>query len=157
MAWYWWLLIILAVLIVLWLLFGQSRRKSTGTATESPSGRSVSGGSAPGGSGVGKPAEPGADASSAHDVGSVPETSSPGDAAAVAGAEEAPYGEGSARAGADGSGPAGFDIKGNEQSMLYHLPGSASYNRTVAEIWFRTQEEAQAAGFKAAGSRGNLA
>jgi hypothetical protein len=32
--------------------------------------------------------------------------------------------------------------------MLYHVPGSAFYNRTVAEVWFTTAEAAEAAGFQ---------
>jgi large subunit ribosomal protein L22 len=43
--------------------------------------------------------------------------------------------------------PEGFAIKGNEQSMLYHEPGSQYYNQTKAEFWFDTVEHAEAAGF----------
>ncbi|WP_130866075.1 50S ribosomal protein L4, sunset domain variant [Acidipropionibacterium timonense] len=43
--------------------------------------------------------------------------------------------------------PAGFDIKGNEDSMKFHTPTSPWYGRTIAEIWFRTAEAAEAAGF----------
>ncbi len=31
--------------------------------------------------------------------------------------------------------------------MLYHVPGSSHYDRTVAEVWFATPEAAEAAGF----------
>ena len=31
--------------------------------------------------------------------------------------------------------------------MLYHVPGSRSYNQTKAEVWFATEEDAEAAGF----------
>ncbi len=31
--------------------------------------------------------------------------------------------------------------------MLYHVPGSSFYARTVAEVWFTTAEAAEAAGF----------
>jgi hypothetical protein len=31
--------------------------------------------------------------------------------------------------------------------MLYHVPGSRFYNQTVAEVWFATEEDAEAAGF----------
>jgi large subunit ribosomal protein L4 len=48
----------------------------------------------------------------------------------------------------DGSEPDGFPIKGNASSKLYHVPGSAFYKRTVAEVWFRTAEAAEAAGFE---------
>lgn len=43
-------------------------------------------------------------------------------------------------------------IKGNVNSMIYHVPGGASYNK-VAEhnaIYFNTEEEAQAAGYRRA-------
>ncbi len=43
--------------------------------------------------------------------------------------------------------PAGFDIKGNEDSMKYHTPESRWYDQTIAEVWFDTAEAAEAAGF----------
>ncbi|HHU40583.1 MAG TPA: 50S ribosomal protein L17 [Propionibacterium sp.] len=43
--------------------------------------------------------------------------------------------------------PAGFDIKGNEDSMKYHTPESRWYDQTIAEVWFDTTEAAEAAGF----------
>jgi len=48
--------------------------------------------------------------------------------------------------------PEGHDVKGNAQSMLYHVPGSRYYNQTKAEYWFESVEAAQAAGFSAPGS-----
>jgi large subunit ribosomal protein L4 len=48
----------------------------------------------------------------------------------------------------DGSEPEGFPIKGNATSKLYHVPGSSHYNRTVAEVWFATEEDAENAGFQ---------
>ncbi len=65
---------------------------------------------------------------------------------------EAPY-AGSALPAADGSAPEGFEIKGNADSMLYHVPGSRYYEQTVAEVWFDTVESAEAAGFSAPGSK----
>ena len=63
--------------------------------------------------------------------------------------EDAPYGEGShAPLGDAAEAPEGFPIKGNEDSKLYHVPGSAHYDRTVAEVWFATPEAAEAAGFQ---------
>ncbi|NMI00419.1 50S ribosomal protein L17 [Pseudonocardia sp. K10HN5] len=63
--------------------------------------------------------------------------------------EDAPYGEGSHAPLADASeAPEGFPIKGNEDSKLYHVPGSAHYDRTVAEVWFASPEAAEAAGFQ---------
>lgn len=51
----------------------------------------------------------------------------------------------------DGSAPEGFDIKGNKDSMKFHQPGGQWYDATVAEVWFRTAEAAEAAGFVEAG------
>ena len=34
--------------------------------------------------------------------------------------------------------------------MLYHVPGSRFYDQTVAEVWFATEADAEAAGFSAA-------
>ena len=62
--------------------------------------------------------------------------------------DEAPYGEGShAPLDDPDEAPAGFEIKGNADSMLYHVPGSAFYDRTVPEVWFASEEAAEAAGF----------
>jgi large subunit ribosomal protein L4 len=58
------------------------------------------------------------------------------------------FGPGSHAPLEDGSEPEGFPIKGNASSKLYHLPGSSHYNRTVAEVWFATEEDAQNAGFQ---------
>ncbi|WP_028926912.1 50S ribosomal protein L17 [Pseudonocardia acaciae] len=62
--------------------------------------------------------------------------------------EDAPYGEGSHAPLADGGQPDGFPVKGNEDSKLYHVPGSSHYDRTVAEVWFASAEAAEAAGFE---------
>ncbi|EAQ00158.1 50S ribosomal protein L4 [Janibacter sp. HTCC2649] len=51
----------------------------------------------------------------------------------------------------DGTAPAGFGIKGNKDSMKYHVPGSRWYDATEAEVWFRTADAAKAAGFVPAG------
>ena len=59
--------------------------------------------------------------------------------------------EGGVAANADGSAPEGADIKGNADSMKYHVPGSRWYEQTVAEVWFKTAEDAKAAGFAPAG------
>jgi large subunit ribosomal protein L4 len=61
---------------------------------------------------------------------------------------EGPYGPNSHLPLADGSQPEGFPIKGNEDSMLYHTPGSSFYARTVAEVWFTTAYAAEQAGFQ---------
>ena len=52
-----------------------------------------------------------------------------------------------------GGRPAGYDIKGNENSMLFHRPGGRWYDITIAEVWFDTAEAAEAAGFTEAGKR----
>jgi large subunit ribosomal protein L17 len=51
----------------------------------------------------------------------------------------------------DGSAPDGFVIKGNKDSGKYHTPDSQWYEQTIAEVWFRTEESATAAGFVKAG------
>jgi large subunit ribosomal protein L4 len=72
-------------------------------------------------------------------------------------AEEAPaaaaadFGTDSHAALEDGSAPEGFDIKGNASSMKFHRPGGRWYEQTEAEVWFRTAEAAEAAGFTEAG------
>ncbi|SDL55184.1 hypothetical protein SAMN04488242_1913 [Tessaracoccus oleiagri] len=57
---------------------------------------------------------------------------------------EARYGEGSY---VGETPPEGFTIKGNERSMKYHVPGSGGYERTIAEVWFESEEAAERAGF----------
>ena len=70
----------------------------------------------------------------------------------AAAAVEGPYGAGSAAVPEDGSIPEGFEIKGNADSMLYHVPGSRYYNATKAEAYFATAEDAERAGFSAPGA-----
>jgi hypothetical protein len=43
--------------------------------------------------------------------------------------------------------PEGYTIKGNDRSMKYHVQESGGYERTNADVWFNTEEAAQAAGF----------
>jgi large subunit ribosomal protein L4 len=62
--------------------------------------------------------------------------------------DEHPYGPDSHAPLADGSQPEGFPVKGNADSMLYYVPGSSFYSRTVAEVWFTDAEAAEAAGFE---------
>jgi large subunit ribosomal protein L17 len=59
--------------------------------------------------------------------------------------DEHPYGAGSRAALEDGSQPEGFAIKGADG--VYHEPETELYDRTVAEVWFATAEDAEAAGF----------
>ncbi|WP_156252181.1 50S ribosomal protein L17 [Pseudactinotalea terrae] len=68
-------------------------------------------------------------------------------------AEDAPVAyEGAVRTEASSDAPDDdHQIKGNEDSMKYHVPGSQWYDATHAEVWFGTAEEAEAAGFEPAG------
>jgi hypothetical protein len=45
--------------------------------------------------------------------------------------------------------PADFPIKGNANSKIYHIPGRASYDGTVPEWCFATEEDAVNAGYRA--------
>jgi acetyl esterase/lipase len=53
----------------------------------------------------------------------------------------------------NGNGSGTGQVKGNRDSMKYHVPGSQWYDRTVAEEWFDTVEAAEAAGYKPAGGK----
>ena len=59
-------------------------------------------------------------------------------------------GEGTAWAAGDGTNtvPDGFTIKGNASSRIYHPADSPSYDNTIAEIYFATPEDAEAAGYR---------
>jgi large subunit ribosomal protein L22 len=74
-------------------------------------------------------------------------------------AEEAPEAEteetavelpaGAVAAPDDGSVPDGYEIKGNANSMKYHVPGGRYYDVTIADVFFDTAEHAEAAGYEA--------
>ena len=64
-------------------------------------------------------------------------------------AEAADLPEGAVAAPDDGSVPAGYEIKGNANSMKYHVPGGRYYDITIAEVFFDTAEHAEAAGYEA--------
>ena len=68
----------------------------------------------------------------------------PGDAG-----DRADLPEGAVEAPADGSVPDGYEIKGNANSMKYHVPGGRYYDITIAEVFFDTAEHAEAAGYEA--------
>jgi large subunit ribosomal protein L22 len=57
--------------------------------------------------------------------------------------------EGAVAAPDDGSIPDGYPIKGNQNSMKYHVPGGRYYDVTIAEVFFDTPEHAEAAGYEA--------
>ena len=42
--------------------------------------------------------------------------------------------------------PEGYEIKGNADSMLYHVPGSRYYKATKAEVYFATVTDAESRG-----------
>lgn len=44
--------------------------------------------------------------------------------------------------------PEGFPLKGNASSMIYHPRESSTYERTIAEYYFATPEDAEAAGYR---------
>ena len=72
------------------------------------------------------------------------------EAAAPAAVADLP--EGAAAPLEDGAAPSDdYTVKGNLDSMKYHVPGSQWYDQTVAEVWFKTADEAKAAGFEPAG------
>ncbi len=50
----------------------------------------------------------------------------------------------------EGEPNAEFTIKGKDSSKLYHRSDSSMYGRTKADVWFKTEEDAAAAGFKMA-------
>jgi large subunit ribosomal protein L17 len=74
------------------------------------------------------------------------------DAAVDDAGDTGPFGPGSAEPLAGGEAPEGFPIKGNQDSMKYHQPGGQWFDQTIAEVWFATPEDAEAAGFVEAGS-----
>ncbi|BBX72157.1 hypothetical protein H7H78_03040 [Mycobacterium shinjukuense] len=59
----------------------------------------------------------------------------------------APYGRGSARAGPDGGGPAGWLVKGRSDTRLYYTPDDPAYDSIVAQVWFRDEAAAARAFF----------
>ena len=75
------------------------------------------------------------------------------DAPEAAATEAAELPAGAAAPLADGSAPEGYTVKGNADSGLYHEPDGRWYDATVAEFWFQSAADAEAAGFKKAGSR----
>jgi large subunit ribosomal protein L4 len=67
--------------------------------------------------------------------------------AAVEPAKEIDLPEGAVAPLEDGSAPEGFEIKGNKGSKKFHASTSPWFERTNADVWFRTAEAAEAAGF----------
>ncbi len=89
-----------------------------------------------------------ADAGTTEAVVSTSSTDEAGSTAGASGStDEGEFGPDSAAPREDGSAPEGFEIKGNKNSMKFHAPSSPWYARTNAEVWFRSAEAAEAAGF----------
>ncbi len=127
-----------------------SQRKATTADSTAPAADTTVGGAAD--------ADADADSTSAQAEAAVTEAPAEGAAAEVqesASTDDAPYGADSHAPLEDGSEPEGFPIKGNADSMLYHAPDTAFYNRTIAEVWFTTAEAAEAAGFQLPPSQRN--
>ncbi|WP_404371840.1 50S ribosomal protein L17 [Kytococcus sedentarius] len=60
---------------------------------------------------------------------------------------------GAANALADGAAPSEeYTVKGKMDSGKYHQPGGRWFESTVAEVWFKNEADAEAAGFTKAGS-----
>jgi large subunit ribosomal protein L17 len=97
-----------------------------------------------------KAAEPVADA--AAEPAALAEPAPMADAAAEP-VTEGPYGPDSREPLEDGDAPEGFYVKGNKDSMKFHTPSSPWYDKTVAEVYFKTAEAAAAAGFIEAGAK----
>jgi hypothetical protein len=48
----------------------------------------------------------------------------------------------------DGACPAGYPIKANAKSEIYHVPGGRFYERTIPERCYATAEDAEADGYR---------
>jgi large subunit ribosomal protein L17 len=60
---------------------------------------------------------------------------------------------GAIAANEDGSSPdEAYTVKGNADSGKYHEPDGQWFDQTHAEFWFKSAEDAEAAGFTKAGS-----
>jgi uncharacterized membrane protein ArfC len=59
----------------------------------------------------------------------------------------APYGPGSADAGPDGGGPAGYLVKARAEDKVYFTPDDPMYDSTTAQLWFTDEKSAEQAGF----------
>jgi hypothetical protein len=67
---------------------------------------------------------------------------------------DAPFGPGSVRARSDGSSPdPAHVVKGKIATKVFYTPAAAYYTRTRADVWFRTADDARAAGFTERGPR----
>jgi hypothetical protein len=63
---------------------------------------------------------------------------------------EGPYGPGSGKPAAGGAAPSeDFTVKGKESSKLFHTEKSPYFSRTKADVWFKSEADAESAGFQA--------
>jgi hypothetical protein len=70
------------------------------------------------------------------------------DTVTTAARADAPFGPGSLRARSDGSSPdPAYVVKGKTATKAFYTPAAAYYTRTRADVWFRTADDARAAGF----------
>ena len=85
-------------------------------------------------------------------VGSEETVADAAESTAIAGFADLEFGDDVAEALEDGAAPSeDFTIKGNKDSGKYHTPDSQWYDQTIAEVWFKTEEAAENAGFVKAG------
>ena len=75
------------------------------------------------------------------------------DSATVPGELIVEQGDGFVRVQGMSTCPDGFPIKGNASSGIYHRPTDSSYQRTIPEVCFTTEESAIANGYRAPGQR----
>ncbi|PRY60320.1 LSU ribosomal protein L17P [Knoellia remsis] len=94
-----------------------------------------------------------AEATEAADAAALADAGAPTEAVDAEGneLEIAALPEGAAPSNEDGSAPEGYSVKGNADSGKYHVPGSQWYDATEAEFWFKSADDAKAAGFEPAG------
>lgn len=57
------------------------------------------------------------------------------------------FGEGAASANPDGSAPEGYPVKASGRTMTFFPAGSPSHDEVAADVWFRDEQSAAAAGF----------
>jgi methylphosphotriester-DNA--protein-cysteine methyltransferase len=105
---------------------------STSTATSSSSSQEIA--DSRGDAGTGTAGAGGGATATASDQATIPYGAIPGD-----GSREC---------------PSDHPIKGNANSMIYHMPGQSSYDGTEPEYCFANEEDAVAAGYRASKARG---
>ncbi|OFE16914.1 50S ribosomal protein L17 [Humibacillus sp. DSM 29435] len=96
------------------------------------------------------------EATEATDATEAAEVTEPVEADAASSAQDADAKEvpaGAVVANEDGTSPdEAYTVKGNADSGKFHEPDGQWYDQTVAEFWFKSADDAEAAGFTKAGS-----